>query len=59
MGLERRVGQGFLWACLGSRLRVGEAQGEDWDWLLEAGEGLLGERKGCNEKGTLSQTPPT
>lgn len=59
MGLERGVGQGFLWACLGPRLRAGEAQEEDRDWLLEAGEGLLRERRGCNEKGTLSQTPPT
>lgn len=59
MGLERGVGQGFLWACLGPQLRAEKAQEEDQDWLLGSGKGLLGERRGCNEKGTLSQTPPT
>lgn len=59
MGLERGVGQGFLWACLGPQLRAGEAQEEDRDWLLGSGEGLLGERRVCNEKGTFRSTPPT
>lgn len=52
MGLETGVGQGFLWAYL----RAEEAQEEDQDWLLGSGEGLLGERRDWNEKGTLSQT---
>lgn len=58
MGLERAVGQGFLWACLGPQLRAGEAQEVDQDWLLGSAEGLLRKRRGYNEKGTLSQTHP-
>lgn len=41
MGLERGVGQGFLWACLGPQLRAEKAQEEDQDWLLGSGKGLL------------------
>ena len=60
-GLEMGAGQGFPWACLGPRLRVGEAREEDRNWLLGSGEGLLGEREGVavRREPFLSQTPPT
>lgn len=58
MGLEKGVGQGFPGACLGSRLRAGEAQKEDQDWLPGSGEGLLGERGGCSENETSSKADP-
>lgn len=58
MGLEKGVDQGFLGVCLGPRLRAGEAQEEDQDWLLESGGGLLRERERCHEKGNLSEVRP-
>lgn len=57
MRLEMGIDQGFPGAYLWSRLTVGEAQEEDQDWLLGSGEGLLKERQGCPEKGTLKSDP--
>lgn len=56
--LEKGAGQGFPWACQGPQLRVWEAQEEDQDWFLGSGEGLLGEREGGNEKGSLCKPNP-
>lgn len=58
MGLEKGIDRGFPGACLGPRLRAGEAQEEDQAWLRGSGEGLLREREGCHEKGPLSEIRP-